>query len=295
MSVAQTHSGERASARRLRLRRWGQHGGLLIGGALLACAIVMALCAPLLAPADPYLQELGARLKPPVWAEGGSWANPLGTDQLGRDYLSRLIYGSRISLLIGLGTVAIGGAIGITLGLLAGFFGGRVDMVISFIVTARLAMPVMLVALAVVGLVGSSLTVVILVLGLLLWDQFAIVTRTAVRQIRDLDYIAAARAVGSSTPSIILREALPNVTGPILVVVTLEMAHAILLEAALSFLGLGVQPPLPSWGLMIAEGRDYIFFTPWVIAIPGAALFLLVLGINLFGDGVRDVTAPGGR
>ncbi|TCS55262.1 peptide/nickel transport system permease protein [Primorskyibacter sedentarius] len=278
-----------------RLRQWLSHGGLVIGGTILFITIFMAIFAAYLAPGDPYLQGLGDRLQPPIWHDRGSWDHPLGTDQLGRDYLSRLIYGSRISLLIGIGTVAIAGLIGTTLGLVAGFMGGRVDMVISFLITVRLAMPLVLVALAVVGLVGNSLFIVIAVLGLLLWDRFAVVARTAAAQVRNLDYVAAARALGCSTPRIILQEVLPNVMGSILVVVTLEMAHAILLEAALSFLGLGVQPPLPSWGLMIAEGRDFIFFTPWVIAIPGVALFVLVLGINLVGDGLRDVSSPGGR
>ncbi|MDW9670241.1 ABC transporter permease subunit [Sinorhizobium meliloti] len=276
------------------LRRWLRHGGVVIGSLLVLAVILMAIGAPWLAPADPYLQDLTRRLRPPVWASRGSWDYPLGTDQFGRDYLSRLIYGSRVSLMIGAGAVAISAFIGITLGILAGYFGGRVDLVVSFIVTIRLAMPVVLVALAVVGLIGNSLTIVILVLGFLLWDQFAIVTRAAVRQIQSLDYVSAARAIGAPTVLIIVQEVLPNAIGPILVVLTLEMAHSILLEASLSFLGLGVQPPLPSWGLMISEAREYIFFTPWVIAIPGAALFMLVLGINLLGDGLRDVTAPGG-
>lgn len=289
LDIASTEAG----VRRVRWSRWLHHGGFTIGAFVVVSIVFIAIAAPWIAPGDPYLQDLSARLRPPIWKPGGTWDHPLGTDQFGRDYLSRLIYGSRVSLMIGAGTVAISAAIGITLGVLAGFFGGRVDFIVSFIVTIRLAMPVILVALAIVGLVGSSLTIVIVVLGLLLWDQFAVVTRAAVRQIRSHDYIHAARAIGAPTFMIILQEVLPNVLGQILVVMTLEMAHAILLEASLSFLGLGVQPPIPSWGLMIAEGRDYIFFTPWVIAIPGAALFVLVLGINLLGDGLRDVNARG--
>ena len=161
--------------------------------------------------------------------------------------------------------------------------------------TTRLAMPVVLVALAMASLVGGSLKVVMLVLGFLLWDRFAVVTRAATQQIRDLDFIAAARAAGFTDLRIVLQEILPNIMNALIVVATLEMAHAILLEAALSFLGLGVQPPLPSWGLMIAEGKQYMFFSPWVIAIPGVALLILVLAINLVGDGVRDITAPEGR
>lgn len=280
------------SALRARVRRWLRNTGASVGGTIVLLAIFCAVAAPLLAPYDPYLQDLPMRLKPPVWAAEGSWAHMLGTDQLGRDYLSRLIYGSRISLLIGFGTVLISGSIGILLGMLAGFYGGRFDLVISFFITVRLAMPIVLVALAVVGLIGSSLTVVVAVLGLLLWDRFAVVARATVMQLRDSEYIIAARSYGGSDSRIMLRHVLPNILGPILVVFTLEIAHAILLEAALSFLGLGVQPPLPSWGLMIAEGRNYVFFTPWVITIPGVALVVLVLGINLLGDGLRDLSSP---
>jgi peptide/nickel transport system permease protein len=153
-------------------------------------------------------------------------------------------------------------------------------------------MPVVLVALAVAALAGSSLRIVILVLGLLLWDRFAVVTRSSTMQVRALDYVAAAQAVGCSTLRIVMTEILPNIANALIVVATLEMAQAILLEAALSFLGLGVQAPLPSWGLMVAEGKEYMFFSPWVITIPGVALFTLVLAINLLGDGVRDITAP---
>jgi peptide/nickel transport system permease protein len=206
-----------------------------------------------------------------------------------------VIYGARISLLIGLSVMVISGIIGSTLGLAAGYFGGRVDMVVTFIVTVRLAMPLILVALAVVAMIGGSLWIVVLVLGLLKWDRFAVVMRAATQQVRSLDYVAAAEATGASTPRIIVGEVLPNVLPHLVVVVSVEAASAILLEATLSFLGLGVQPPLPSWGLMIAEAKSYMFFSFWLIAIPGTALALLVLAINMVGDGIRDVTAPSGR
>jgi peptide/nickel transport system permease protein len=277
------------------LRRSLGHSGLVIGGTLLVAIVAIALAAPLIAPHDPYNQDLAHRLIPPVWQAKGSWEHALGTDKLGRDYLSRLIFGARISLLIGTLTVLISGTIGTVIGVCAGYFGGKVDAVLSYVVTTRLALPVVLVALASAALVGSSLEGVIVVLGLLLWDRFAVVTRSATQQVARSDYVAAAQAIGCSTLRILVSEILPNILNALIVVATLEMAHAILLEAALSFLGLGVQPPLPSWGLMISEGKQYMFFSPWVIAIPATALVALVLAINLVGDGLRDVTAPENR
>ncbi|AWB22372.1 ABC transporter permease [Methylobacterium currus] len=277
------------------LRRGLSHGGFLIGAGLVGFVVLMALAAPLIAPHDPYAQDVSRRLIPPFWHAKGSVEHLLGTDKLGRDYLSRLIYGSQISLLIGLSAALISGVIGTTLGVLAGYYGGRVDAVVSYVVTTRLAMPVVLVALAMASLVGGSLKVVVLVLGFLLWDRFAVVTRAATRQVRSQDFVSAAKAAGFGPVRILAQEILPNILNALIVVATLEMAHAILLEAALSFLGLGVQPPLPSWGLMIAEGKQYMVFQPWVITIPGVALLILVLGINLLGDGVRDITAPEGR
>ncbi len=265
-----------------------RHLAFGLGAAIVGGVALVALLAPLLAPHDPFAQDLTRRLVPPVWM-GGSSGHLLGTDQLGRDYLSRLIYGARISMLIGVLTVICSGLIGTTLGLLGGFFGGRIDDVVMFVVTCRLAIPLILVALTVVALVGSSLTVVVLTLGLLLWERFAVVARSTTMQVRNLDYVAAAWAAGASRTHIMLREVLPNIVHHLIVVATLEMALAILLEAALSFLGLGVPPPLPSWGLMISEAKNYMFFKPWVIVIPGIALFVLVLGINLLGDGLRDL------
>ena len=276
-------------------RRVFGHQGVIIGAAIVLAAVLIALSAPLIAPHDPYYQDLLNRLVPPVWDSRGSWEHILGTDHLGRDYLSRLIYGARISLLIGVGAALISGLIGTVLGVAAGYFGGRVDMVVTFMITVRLSMPVVLVALAVVAIVGGSLQVVIMVLGFLLWDRFAVVMRSSTLQIRSMDYVAAAQAVGCSTTRILTTEIMPNVVNNLIVIATLEIAHAIILEAALSFLGLGVQPPLPSWGLMVSEGKDMMLFEPWLITIPGVALFLLVLAINLLGDGARDITAPENR
>jgi peptide/nickel transport system permease protein len=266
-----------------------RHFATLLGALIVGAAILIAIFAPYLTPHDPFAQNLNLRMAPPAWMDESLPDHLLGTDQLGRDYLSRLIYGARISLLIGVLTVVTSGLIGITLGIIGGFHGGRTDQVVMFLITCRLSIPLILVALTVVALVGSSLTVVILTLGLLLWERFAVVARTTTMQVRNLDYIAAAQAAGASRIHILLREVLPNIANHLVVVATLEMALAILLEAALSFLGLGVPPPLPSWGLMIAEAKEYMFFSPWVIMTPGVALFVLVLGINLLGDGLRDL------
>src|SRR5262245_33634592 len=292
VSLPRLDLAEPSRGRLLRRRILG-HRGLVIGASLLALIVLVAILAQLLAPYDPYTQDLVRRLIPPIWHRNGSWAHVLGTDGLGRDYLSRVIYGARISLLIGVSVMVISGLIGSALGLAAGYFGGRVDMTVNFIVTVRLAMPLILVALAVVATIGGSLLVVILVLGLLKWDRFAVVMRATTQQVRALEYVAAAECVGASTARIILGEILPNVMPQLVVIATIEAAHAILLEAALSFLGLGVQPPLPSWGLMIAEAKSYMFFSFWLIAIPGTALAILVLAINMIGDGIRDVSSPG--
>ncbi|NUH63952.1 ABC transporter permease [Sulfitobacter sp. S0837] len=280
-------------AQMLRKRIFG-HQGFLIGAIVLILLTIVAILAPWLAPHDPYAQSLMSRMEPPVFL-GGDWEHPLGTDHLGRDYLSRLIYGARISLLIGAVAALISGVIGTAMGVAAGYFGGKVDAVVTFLINVRLAMPVVLVALAVVAILGGSLQVVIGVLGLLLWDRFAVVMRASTMQVRRREYVAAAQVIGASTPRILLSEIMPNIANNLIVVVTLEMAHAILLEAALSFLGLGVQPPTPSWGLMVSEGKNMMLFEPWLVLIPGAVLFVLVLAINLMGDGLRDVTAPENR
>lgn len=272
-------------------KRIFKNRSFLIGALILISILGMALLAPVLAPHDPYDQELSSRLMNPFWHDKKHDVDHLlGTDKVGRDYFSRLIYGAQVSLLIGFSSMLISGVIGTVMGVTAGYFGGRVDLVVNFIINTRLAMPVFLVAMAAVVAFGASLTVVILVLGLFLWDRFAVVMRSITMQARDLDYVNAARALGCSTPHIIVREIFPNVLSSLTVVATVEMANAILLEAALSFLGFGVQAPTPSWGLMLNEAREYMFFSPWLLALPGACLFVLVLAINLFGDGLRDVT-----
>ena len=276
-------------------RQAKRHKGFLIGGTVLLLIVAMALLAPLIAPHDPYKQSLSNRLIGPIWHDEGTWDHLLGTDNLGRDYLSRVMYGARISLLIGVAAMLISGVIGTILGVAAGYFGGRVDMVVNAIITTRLALPIMLVALAVVALVGGSLLIVVLVLGLMIWNRFALVMRASTQQLRSMDYVNAAKASGCSTLRIIATEIMPNLLNNLIVVATLEITRAILIEAGLSFLGMGVQPPLPSWGLMVAEAKDFMLFSPWMIVIPGSAIFALVLSINLLGDGIRDITAPEGR
>lgn len=263
--------------------------------------LFLALAAPLITAHHPDAQSLMTRRLPPIWHgwfydnPKATWVHPLGTDKLGRDYFSRLLYGARISLLVGFVTAMCAGLIGTVLGVSAGYFGGRVDSIVSLIITTRLSIPVVLVALAAVGMFGGSLTVVIVVLSLMLWDRYAIVLRTATRQIRSRTFIDAAQAAGASPFNIIASEVLINIVGLFIVVGTIEMANAILFEAALSFLGMGVQPPDVSWGLMIADARQDIFFAPYYVTIPGLALCILVLCINLMGDGIRDAIVPKSR
>lgn len=283
------------SPRQIALRRALRNGSFWFGGTVLLLITLVALLAPWLTPYDPAAQNLAHRLIVPVWQSGGSWLHPLGTDLLGRDYLARMLFGARISLLIGFSTVLISGFIGTCLGMAAGYWGGRVDLAVNFILTIRLTLPVVLVALVVVAVIGNSLTLLIVVIGGLLWDRFAIVTRSVTQQLARSEFVIAARCIGSSRRRLFLKELLPNLTGQLIVVASIELAHAILLEASLSFLGLGVQPPLTSWGLMVAEAKSQIFFMPWMIAIPGAALVLLILAINLLGDAMRDITTPEGR
>jgi len=277
------------------LKRARKHHGLQIGFGILLVMAVFALFAPWLAPHDPYLQNLSLRMLPPVWNEGGSWEYLLGTDHLGRDYLSRLIHGARISMTIGLGAASIGAVIGVTLGLIAGYFGGWLDQAVNFLVTCQLAVPSLLLIMALVFVIGQSVTVVIFVIGATHWVFYLVVTRSATLRLRELDFVAAANAMGCSKFQIAVREVLPNLMNQIMVIFTLEVAVAILNEATLSFLGLGIPSPLPSWGLMIAEGKTAMFFQPWLVILPGIALFILVIAINLLGDGVRDVTVTNRR
>jgi peptide/nickel transport system permease protein len=262
------------------------------GLGLLVVALVLAVAAPLVAPADPNAQELAQKLRPPIWATGGTAMNPLGTDQLGRDVLSRMLFGLRVSLVVALLAVLVSGVVGVTLGVLAGFYSGRTDAAIMRLVDVQLSMPVTLVAIAVIAAVGTSLVNLILVLGLSQWPLYARVVRGEALALRGREFLTAARAIGASSGRLILRHVLPNAFSSIVVVATLGVASVVVFEAGLSFLGLGVQPPQPSLGGMLSEGREYLATAWWLGVFPGLAIMLLVLGINLLGDGLRDALDP---
>ncbi len=257
---------------------------LLMGGA--------AVLAPQLAPWDPGRQMLLKRLRPPMWQERGLREHPLGTDHLGRDILSRILYGGRISLGVGLTAVTLSALIGVTLGLLAGFFGGRADAFIMRVVDVFLAIPYILLAMGVVFALGPSLLNVVLVMGVTRWVQFARIVRADVLSIREREFVAGARARGNRPLRLLLHHVLPNALTPIIVVATLELAFMIIYESALSFLGLGVQPPTPTWGWMLADGRNYIATAWWLATFPGLAIMLTVLAVNLLGDWLRDTLDP---
>lgn len=260
-------------------------------GIVLAIA-AMALFAPWIAPHDPYEADLFRRLQPPVWLEGGEWTHPLGCDQLGRDILSRIVYGARVSMTIGLLVVAIAAVIGTTLGILAGYLRGLVDALIGRIVDTLLGFPYLIFAIGLMAAMGPGLANIVLALVLKEWVLTCRVARAETLAAREMDYVEAARALGASPLRIMLGEILPNILSPVLVVATFRMATIVILEASLSFLGLGVQPPVPSWGSMVADGRAFLLDAWWVATLPGVAIFILVLAINLASQGLRDVFDP---
>jgi ABC-type dipeptide/oligopeptide/nickel transport system permease subunit len=264
----------------------------VIGGLILLTVMVGAVFAEALAPHEPNKQRLMARLKPPFWAEGGSAAYPLGTDNVGRDIWSRIIHGSRISLIVGICAVGVSMLIGVTLGLVSGFWGGRIDAVIMALVDTMLAFPQLILAFAMVAVLGPGIGNIILVLGLTGWERYARVVRAEVLALREREFVQAARAVGVSNPMIVFGHIMPNTFSSVIVMATLQTAQAILAEAALSFLGLGTGRTYPSWGQMISLGRDYLSIAWWVSTFPGLAIVLTVLAINLVGDRIRDVFDP---
>jgi peptide/nickel transport system permease protein len=258
-----------------------------VGFFIVVFFVLMALFAPFIAPQDPYKQKVTNMLKPP------STANWLGTDQLGRDILSRVIYGSQVSLQVGMIAVSLSLLTGVTLGLIAGYWSNTwLEQVIMRVMDALLAFPALLLALGLVAALGASLQNVIIAVSVVGVPAYARLTRGQVLSVKEREYIEAARTVGSSDTRIILRHILPNVTAPLIIQSTLGIALAILAEAGLSFLGLGVRPPTPSWGGMVADGRSFLDSDPWLIIGPGTAIFLAVLGFNFLGDGIRDVLDP---
>lgn len=265
----------------------------LFGAVLLLIIVAVALLAPVLDLPDPTRGDLRARLAGPTWdglfAPG---AHPLGTDEVGRDILSRLIHGSRMTLMVASTAVILGGIVGTVLGIVAGYKGGIIDRLLMRLVDIQLAIPLMLLALLVVAALGPSITNVVLVLALTSWIRYARIIRAQVLSLREREFVQSARAIGASTARIMFLHILPNVLTPALVVGTLELARIIIMDAALSFLGLGVQPPTPSWGRMLADGRVYLSSAWWAVTFPGLAIVLTVLSVNLFGDWLRDYFDP---
>ena len=273
-------------------RKFARNPAAIAGALILLIVIGAAVAAPYVAPHDPARQSLIRRFTPPLWVQGGNAGYPLGTDQVGRDILSRIIYGARISLVVGISAVVVSLMVGVTLGLLSGFLRGRVDAVIMTIVDVTLSFPQLLLALAFVAALGPSLGTIIVVLGLTGWERYTRVVRAEVLALREKDFVEAARALGASSTRMVLRHLLPNTFSSIIVMSTLQVAQAILQEAALSFLGVGTGSAHPTWGQMIALGRDFVSVAWWLATFPGLAILLTVLAINLVGDRLRDALDP---
>lgn len=259
---------------------------------VLAIVLVAAVAGPLLMPADPLEQSLRDRLKPPVWHEEGSWAHPFGTDQLGRDIFSRMIDGARVSVMIGLSIVAIASVVGTTLGLIAGFKGGKIEIVIGTMTDVILSFPGLLMALTIVTILSPSIGTLIVALSIRGWVVYARVSRGQTLALSQFQFIEAARTIGASTPRILAGHLLPNLLPSIMTIAILELARMILAESSLSFIGLGVQAPRISWGLMLAEGREYMLTANWLVTLPGIAIALTVLSFNILSSHIRRVVDP---
>ncbi|TVR75591.1 MAG: ABC transporter permease [Sphaerobacteraceae bacterium] len=276
-----------------RRSRWPAMPWLIRGCVVVATLMVFAaLAAPLISPHDPVSQTLVSRLQPTALHSEGSSEYLLGTDQLGRDVLSRVIHGARVSLGIGLFGMVVGLIIGSTLGILAGFTRGFFEDVVMFMVDVQLALPFIIMALAAIAIFGPSLPVLLVIVGIAGWEGFARVSRGMVLSTTENAYVEAARALGASKFRIVMKHIVPNITAPLIVLATLNLTSIILLESTLSFLGIGVQPPMASWGRMIAEGRDYLNTAWWLAVVPGAAIMMITMSISLFGDWLRDALDP---
>jgi peptide/nickel transport system permease protein len=275
--------------RRKRVTTWArlrQSPGAMIGLVLIGLLVLTALTADLIAPQGIDEQDLRKGLLPP------SREFPLGTDEFGRDLLSRIIHGSRVSLQVAIIATSISAVVGITLGAIAGYFGGRIGYAIQAMIDISWAFPTVLLALFLVAVLGAGLTNLMIAVGLSYWGGFAAVVRAQVLSLREWEFITAAHAIGTRHPRILFRHITPNILAPVIVMATMMMADAILIEATLSFLGMGAQPPTPSWGSILASGRSYLRLAPWVTFFPGVAIMLTVLGFNLLGDGFRDALDP---
>lgn len=259
---------------------------------IVAAFVAAAVLAPLVSPGDPYAQSLRNRFRPPVWEERGSWAHPLGTDRLGRDMLTRILYGARVSLAVGALAVLLASSIGAAVGLVAGYYGGRVDAALMRITDATLSFPVILLALILAVTIGPSFFNVVVAISVILWARYARVIRGEVLTLMERDFIAQARIAGAGAWRIITRHLVPNTLNTLVVLITLQVGYVIIVEAALSFLGAGIPPPTPAWGSMIAEGRDFVTSAWWVSFLPGLAIMLVVLAFNLLGDWLRDTLDP---
>jgi dipeptide transport system permease protein len=271
---------------------FAENKGAVVGLFVFVALVLIALAAPLIAPHEPYQQYRDALLLPPAWSDGGSWAYPLGTDPVGRDILSRLIYGARFSLFIGLVVVTLSLTGGILMGLVAGYFRGAADVVIMRVMDVILAFPSLLLALVLVAILGPGLLNAMIAISLVLQPHFVRLTRAAVLTEKGKDYVIAARVAGAGPVRLMTRTILPNCLAPLIVQGTLSFSTAILDAAALGFLGLGAQPPTPEWGTMLAEAREFILSAWWVVTFPGVAILVTVLAINLVGDGLRDAFDP---
>lgn len=273
------------------MARLGRSPLVLVGGAILLVVVLASVLAPLLTAANPVKPSFGKRLAAP-WGLGGTSAYLLGTDNLGRDIFARLLYGGRVSLVLATSAVLLAAGAGVVVGLVAGVVGGRLDDLVMRVADVQLAFPVIMLAIAIVAVVGTSPLALVSVLALSGWVLYARTVRANVLTIRQLEYVEAARTLGASDLRVVFRHVLPNTLASILVIASSQFATMVLLESGLSFLGMGVQPPQPSWGAMLSEGRDYLSNAWWLATVPGMAISLVVLGANLLGDGLRDLLDP---
>ena len=269
-----------------------QNRGAMVGLGLIIFFVLVALFAPLLTPSDPTMLHAGHLRLPPVWMDGGLGMFPLGTDDVGRDTMARLLYGARISIVIGLSVVFLSLIVGVLLGLVSGYYGGIVDRILMRFIDILMAFPSTLLAIVIVSVMGPGIRNAVIAVAIVAVPAFARIVRASVLAERRKQYVLASKTFGASSMRIMCLEILPNCTAPLIVQTTLGISDGILNTAALGFLGLGAQPPLPEWGTMLADGRDYIYNAPWLVTLPGLCILLIILGFNLFGDGLRDILDP---